>query len=229
MDDLRIYRALKTYQLMQLGKPAVEIIAERLRVEKLLDEFGNNPSSAPYHGSYHSYCVALNCYEGAFHEKLSEDDARVLFVAALWHDYGHSHGIFKDDTNNISIATGGLVLANAAWKELSDAELEQAMSIIRVTKYPYERDPVTMSEQIIRDADLMQAYEQDALVLRHQYQGLKREIEKMRNVTFTDQEFAEGQRAWLDANVTWHSSWAQHKAVAWERTKQRLFEIMSGA
>lgn len=227
--ELAIYHATKEYKLADLGLPALQVIAERLQLELLLEVFlRDNKTKAEYHNNYHSICVALNCYEGAVHEQLSESTMRYLVAAALFHDFNHSGGIFQDE-QNIDIAIFGLVKACRQQNIMSDSDLEQAIFTLRVTKYPYDRVPVTMSEMIIRDADLMQAYDSNLVKLKEQYVGLKTEIERMQGITFTNEEFAAGQQAWFRENVKWQTTWAANKASIrdWERTKQQLVETMS--
>lgn len=70
-EDLKIYHAIKDLKLAQLGEPALWNIAGRLGLVDLLKYFfEHNKSTAEYHSNYHAICVALNCYEGAWHQNL---------------------------------------------------------------------------------------------------------------------------------------------------------------
>lgn len=231
-SDLKLFVAIKNFRLMQLGEAAVKLVIERLNLEGFLSYFNEfNSTTAPYHGKYHSYCMVLNCYEGALHEKLSPTQTRALVVAALFHDFDHSGGSLSDE-KNIELALKGLSLAQVTERvatPLSDQELAQAVSAIKITKYPFEKQPDTILERIIRDADLMQIYEESTPLIRQQYLGLKSEIEKARNVKYGAQEYATGQDQWLKDNVVWYTAWAQRKALVrdWESARARLFTILS--
>ena len=81
---------------------------------------------------------------------------RNLLIASLFHDFDHS-GTMGDDDLNIIKAIRGLekhiVLADKS-------SLEEIKGIIRATQYPYDvaSDKLNLSGQIIRDADLSQAF-----------------------------------------------------------------------
>lgn len=245
-NDLEIFNATKEYRLAQLGGPALSIIAKHLGLTSYLNFFfEHNKSTAEYHSNYHSICVALNCYEGARRLQLSLSETRIVVLAGIFHDYNHSGGILTDD-KNIDIAIEGLTLAyNQIGLEACEAalqfgvlaplltpeEIAKTIQTLRITKYPYETDPITITEMIIRDADLMQPYEENVSVLKNQYEGLRIEMERTYPMKFTAKEFVVGLRDWLDQNVKWHTTWAINKAVYrdWIKIKQRLFETMNGA
>ena len=232
--EIKIYLAIKEFNLAELGLPALEIVADRLGISHYLEYFlDHNYSIAEYHCIYHAICVALNAYEGAYHEKLSDSQTKSLVLASIFHDYDHSGGMLPDTANIIRAIKG---LTEAAYEdktfgmELTIEEFTQSIQILGITKYPYEKTPATMMEKIIRDADLMKPYENDLVMLKNQYDGLHTEIERAHSSKFTREKFAKGQRTWLDSNVTWYSPWAEAKAkfIGWETTKQRLFDTMNG-
>jgi hypothetical protein len=160
-------------------------------------------------------------------------ELRAISVGAILHDYDHSGGLVTDDIN-VKLARKMLLLAQETCPlefRLSDAELELADACIAITKYPYDRDPEIELEMIIRDADLMQIYEEDVSKLRRQYLGLKSEIELARGVTFTNEEYAAGQVDWLKTNVHWYSAWAIEKAevLDWNERVAFLGEVLRKA
>jgi len=223
-----VAQAASQFRLMQHHE-LVSYIFRSNGVEDYLDYFNaHNPSSdIPYHNKYHTYCMALNVYEASLYYNLSIEARRALLVAALFHDYDHSGGRKTDDIN-VAIAANNLVDAHKQLVEiyrtqpvsdvgdhfahLTPKELIDAIETLLITKYPYDGPPVTMLQKIIRDADLMQVYEEDADRLRQQFLGLKAEMELTRG-PFTPEQWGDGCRDFNDATV-WHTQWAQDKAVA---------------
>lgn len=230
VNDLKIHRAIKDYRLAQLGIPALNIIAERLGLLEFVTYFfEHNKTTAEYHNNYHSVCVALNCYEGAIHQKLPENETQTVVLAGIFHDFNHSGGVYSDE-KNIARAIIGLWSAHIKIDDhYQHGVVNQAMQVLGITKYPFERSPSTIMEMIIRDADLMQPYEEDDKLLKKQYQGLHTEIERSYPIKFSIAEFAVGQLLWFKENVTWYSPWGKSKASIryWKAAMQRLFKIMS--
>ena len=232
--DMRIFRAIKSMSLMSLGAVGVEAVIERLNLEYFMCLFMEMSTShdLPYHNLYHTRCMILNCYEGAYHENLTIEDTQGLVAAAIYHDYCHSGGT-KPDTENVATALQGLEGAQAyaisKGLGLSDRAFCIAKQAIEITTYPYQREPVTLSQCIIRDADLMQPYEETETALVTQYLGLKKEIEVARNTTFTNQEFAEGMKTWQANEVIWHTRWANNKAQKrnWQECLNRLNNLIT--
>ena len=185
---------------------------------------------APYHNGYHSLCMLLNCTEAAYHERLTGSETRALLVAALFHDFNHSAGKYPDQ-NNIAQALVDLQKAHSLASHnllaLSKEEIELAIRCIQVTKYPYEQRPEVLVEKIIRDADLMQPYEENPGRLLQQYLGLKHEIEVLHQRSYTDEEFAEGNDKFL-GDVEWHTGWAIEKARVrgWDGVRANLRKIL---
>lgn len=143
--EIKIHRAIQSKTLADLGLPALEIIADRLNLSKYLDYFiENNKSTAEYHSNYHVFCVALNSYEGAQHEKLSIFDTRNLVLAAIFHEFDHSGGL-TNDTCNVLRAIKGLTEAAHHINDdvLTIEEITQSIQILGITKYPYEKPPVS--------------------------------------------------------------------------------------
>lgn len=235
--DLQNFLDVKHYKMMRQGEEGVVHLMVRYGLEEYFKYFYsfNRSHDAPYHNMYHTYCMVLNCYEGAYHEKVSERATRVLLLAALFHDFDHTAGENgATDDINIPRAIEGLRVADryarAAYRGLSPTDLQYVIETIAVTKYPYEKKPELPIDMIIRDADLMQPYETDAITLTNQYLGLKTEIERQRKTTFTRSEYAEGQKAWLETNVHWYTSWAEKKAKAldWDSAIERLRGLIKG-
>ncbi len=122
-----------------------------------------NPSNKlPYHNNYHLQQVTKFVLMGADFYKISDTDARLLAVAALFHDYNHS-GSGKDDDINIRRAIESFIDFNLDVKKFGDfssyfneEECDIIIELIRATRYPYLSDVETMLEKIIRDSDILQ-------------------------------------------------------------------------
>jgi len=230
--DLKVFQALKNYRLQSLNKVGVDVIIDRLNLEPFYDLFSsfNAGNDLPYHNLYHAHCVLLNCYEGGMHLRLSEDELRGLCAGALFHDFNHFGGILPDD-KNIKAALEGLKIAQryalSRHLGLSAQSFEVAETVIRVTQYPYIIEPTTVPEQIIRDADLMQAYEEVPKEQLKQFLGLKSELEvKGNKISIAD--FAKGTKSFSDA-IVWHTQWAIEKAYVrnFEMIKVQLVKMIS--
>lgn len=126
----------------------------------------NNPSRAlPYHNNFHLESVAKFTILGAEHHNLPTQDIIDLVYAALTHDFDHS-GSGKDDDANIIRALHGFgtmaLKINAGeftrTQPLSPESCANIKKYIRCTRFPYLVDGSTLSiqEQIIRDADILQ-------------------------------------------------------------------------
>lgn len=229
--DMRIFRAIKCYDLARLYQGGVEAIVERLNLEVFLEHFNslNRSLRIPYHNKYHAYCMVLNCYEGAYYEKLSIESTRALVAAALLHDANHSGGHLSDEQNiqnAVEFAEIAQYFAGARFMALSPKEFTECIDCIKITKYPYESVPATPAQKIIRDADLMQPYEDDSDLLLKQYLGLKEEIELSKG-PLTKKAFAEGMYDFLN-NVEWQTDWAILKAETrgWDVLKLNLKHIL---
>jgi len=213
--SLTTFQVLKEMRTMTLGRLGALRACQVAGLEPFFHFFDEyNPSLlAPYHNAYHTYCLVLNCFEGAFYERLFDDNRRILILAGLFHDFDHTEGR-EEDKVNIRKAIFGLSTAKKYARNnhcfITDEEFEVACELIRVTKYPYDREPETPLERIIRDADLMQPYEEDPTVLRKQFLGLKAEIEVRRPV-MTNEEFGNGLHAWYIEHAHFYSLWGKEK------------------
>lgn len=229
--DLKLFKAIKQYRLMDLGEFSVKMIRDRLDLQCFFSFFQsfNSSADAPYHNNYHSYCLVNNCYEGAFYEKLTNVETRALIAAALFHDFDHSAGKETDEVN-IKVALVGLSTAqhyaSSQGLGLTQFEMEAAISTIKVTSDLLSIEPVTSSEKIVRDANLMQYYESDAAVLYKQLLGMKEEITVNEKTSIARDNCVEASRAPFD-KMAWHTIWAKEKAIVrdWEALKLRALQL----
>ena len=225
-DREEIVTAVIDRSLMQSDH--IELIAKQLKLEPFFEFYQseNEGKNLPYHNFYHAKCVFLNCYEACFYEEIDKEAARGLCAAALFHDFNHSGGRLID-SENIKLAICGLMLAQTHAQKrslgLSLRSLLIAKDAIKVTEFPFVHEPKTITQKIIRDADLMQPFEDDSVRLRNQYVGLKAEIEVSTNTTLNLVDFAVGCKDFQDAHH-WFTRWAEEKAKEknWEKRKENL-------
>lgn len=112
----------------------------------------------PYHNFRHTFHVVWLCYQACiFHlQDLTPRQMRNLLVAAMFHDFDHP-GMMGNDDLNIQRAIRGL----RQYVEPEDVDhLEDIERIIWATQFPYTTESITLSlsEQIIRDADMGQSF-----------------------------------------------------------------------
>lgn len=112
----------------------------------------------PYHNFRHIFHVMWLCYDACmfYRQQLTKREMRSLLIAAMFHDFDHS-GTMGDDDINILRAVRGL---ERHLSEEDKAHLSEISAIIKVTEYPYKTssDQLDLTAQIIRDADLGQAF-----------------------------------------------------------------------
>lgn len=109
-----------------------------------------------YHNLRHMCHVTWLCYQACvyYHNVLTSRQMRNLLVAAIFHDFDHS-GQFGNDDLNIERSIRGLI------KYILPEDLpylDDIIAIIRPTEFPPVTPAVTLSQQIICDADLSQAF-----------------------------------------------------------------------
>lgn len=116
----------------------------------LLYNEGNNN---PYHNIYHITTMVKNLYFIANDEGIDDKIIRLIIIAGLFHDFNHSGGKFKDDSDNVKIA----IEAFKKYSKENDKDNQFIINLITITKYPYEKtDNLTLYEKIMRDAVLLQ-------------------------------------------------------------------------
>lgn len=147
----------------------IEIIRYSPILQKAFKYIVENSSSnyLPYHNLNHLLTVLKYSDLIAHGEEVYYDQRTPLHLAALFHDVNHSGGRLKDSEN--------IKNAEKAFEEFADIHLNigksftkdefniysQVVHLIRVTEYPYTtpHSALTPMQKIIRDADMMQAFE----------------------------------------------------------------------
>ena len=229
LHDIKFEQAVKEYRLTGISD-VLEDLVFIFDLQHLYSYYlkYNTALNAPYHNHYHVMCMMANCYEAGIHEDLSSAELRQLLIAAMFHDFDHSAGK-SEDMVNIKIAMITVECLRAAGL-LSHDDALVVRDIISVTQYPFVHEPVTKLQRIIRDADLMQPYEENAAVRLKQYEGLKQEIETKLQRKLTNDEFANGLKKFFKEEVVWYTEWARNKAQFrnWDYSTMSLLGQLRG-
>lgn len=152
-------------------------IIKMLGLEPWWGEFlrSNQSNTLPYHNALHTMYIIEDAYEGALAEGLAPTKdhpiMKALILAAMYHDWGHTGGIFRldpervksgntkasPDSINIRLAVEKVkgLLTEGFWP--TGVSLDQVISSIKATQYPYDVPPedLTPSGRILRDADIL--------------------------------------------------------------------------
>lgn len=155
------------------------LFLKRLKAYGLLEMWDhirltNSGAQNPYHNNRHMFKMAqlaLALYENSdLHPNTVWP--RIIVMACLWHDYGHSGGLFPDAVN-IDVAVAGF----HQWVDDHPGEAGEHISkverLIRVTEFPFIHHPQTIPEQCVRDADLLYTFSDDTGVI---VEGLYQEL-----------------------------------------------------
>lgn len=212
-------QGVKDMRLMAQGAPSADRIVRALGLQAYYDFFRAKCSSnhLPYHNEYHTTCMLLNCYEGYLLsvEKLTTEERQAIVLGALYHDADHTGGV-SQDTVNIERAVDLLWQAHsycmARGASVDASVLIRAVSCVRTTQYPHVGEPKNMLEAIMRDADLMQVYEDDTAAMVAQYLGLRDELGVRLGTSISKGDFAAQCKTFVDGAV-WHTAWAKEKAA----------------
>jgi HD superfamily phosphodiesterase len=133
-------------------------IIKKFKLEYYLNVIltNNNGNTNLYHNFYHTQCVTTNCYKIAIDtDTYEENDIKILLIAALFHDFNHSGGKLKNDSENVKLAIEGFQKYTKESKE----DTEFICDLIKITEFPYNADndsKLSIRQQILRDADVMQ-------------------------------------------------------------------------
>ncbi len=166
--------------------------------------FFNAPNvNHPYHNFRHMVHVLYLCYDACvfYADKLTLHEMRNLLIAALFHDFDHA-GVAGDDAVNIERAIRGLQ-AHIADEDADN--FDEIAYIIRCTEFPYKMpsDKISLSGQIIRDADLSQNF--SVAWIQQVVFGLSKEWEKDAIEVLAMQE------KFMRNVLRYHTEWGQQK------------------
>lgn len=173
----------------------------------------------PYHNLNHLLTVLKYCDYISNGELIYYDKRGELYLAALFHDVNHSGGKLSDDLNVLNAMESFKVFSDQ--ENLNVSFSNKVMSLIECTQYPYHipYEDLTLNHKIIRDADMMQAFEYNWI---HQSTlGLASEF----NIPVVD--FMAKQRVFLE-NVSYYTDTAiNFKKERWNKVMHefRILEM----
>lgn len=155
-----------------------------------------------YHSTAHCLGVAHTALEIFPSEFLSNEEQTGILLAAVFHDFGHTAANVPD-LQNIELAVAGLKAYRAslteptgiAWANF-DLVFQIAEDCIRITEYPFVKEPRGQCEQIIRDADMLYACTNIDTV--SVIEGLREELEDKLDKTISLDEMVESQSRFLE-------------------------------
>lgn len=142
----------------------------------------------PYHNVNHTFKMMyhiINLYENReqYNISISNYDLMIMLIAAMYHDYNHSAGIYSD-AQNVQTAINAV---DNALQDVLDRTYEvgndmyidmfrDISSLIEATEYPYTKpkDKLTIAQNIIRELDIISQFDTDFFC--HTLCGLKNEM-----------------------------------------------------
>lgn len=216
----------------------IEPIFKSLDITPYLNAYNKSVEGAKdcpnvYHGKTHSLQVVLNAYEAALNEGWTYDDKRVVLLAALFHDHGHSHGRYND-SRNVKVAANNFQLIHADIKskhKLSEESALRVSELIIKTQYPYKTYNgfgICGLTKLLRDADIMSlVYTTDRNLRLRLFVGFINEIGIGRFETIKDVIEFQNKFLW---SIRWSSRTATIKAMSrnWPQMGKKLLEDIAG-
>jgi hypothetical protein len=134
--------------------------------ERFLRE--NTGAGLSYHNRFHAAWMISKVTTMSRIYSLDILSQKYLMLAAMFHDFKHSGGV---DTDAENVGRAMAMFRNAAHyhgfenlhrdSPAMEEIIQSVTGLIGVTVYPFEREPTTVSEMIIRDADVMQGMTED--------------------------------------------------------------------
>ena len=153
-----------------------------------------------YHGLRHPYYVLYLCHLAAlyYQDRLTKQEVRILFIAALMHDYGHLGGKAQSDRENIGRA---VVALRKYCLPIDRPYLPDIENVIWATEYPHKDARLEpLCNEIIQDADLCQVF--DTAWYTITIHGLGGEL------GLTPQQMLQGQAPFIKG-IAFKTEWAE--------------------
>jgi hypothetical protein len=169
-----------------------------------------------YHNFRHMMHVTYQVYDAIKVTKINATGARILLLAAMFHDYGHSGDGTQSDSINIARSVERVKIHIDPNDE---KYLTEIIRLIRATEWHgeaghsiFEQD---MFIDILRDADSSQTF--DTSWIQQVIFGLGTELGK------SPREMLESQLPFLENKVKFYSAWGKEKFEP--ILKQRIEEV----
>jgi len=154
-----------------------------------------------YHNFNHTLRVVNNARTICKEEELTDEEAQLVILAALFHDAGYEEGPIDHEERGALMAERFLVENG-----LSANDAGKVADLIRVTKF--DAVPQTHHEKIIRDADCAHFADKNYLSLS---ELLREEWKLTEGKVFTDLEWAMGNRKLLMQDHRFYTGYAMEK------------------
>jgi hypothetical protein len=163
----------------------IDIISENAVLQAAFKYVLENNSSAhaPYHNTNHMMCMLKYSEYILVREYDRKDmtDVLALFLASIMHDMDHTMGLYNDSINvaRAMRATRIFIIENKNLIEKNGYSpivlLNKTRPLIDATEFPYtiKNQDLSDMQKVIRDADLLQAYEPN--MFHHLIMGLSKE------------------------------------------------------
>lgn len=161
-----------------------------------------------YHNLTHTQRVVKFVKSLIEAEKVSQDDADALIIAAWFHDIGYTEGSENHEAKSVTIATLFLKDHN-----VDDATIAKVSRLIMATKMDYE--PLDLLEKIIRDADCVHFKSKNYTEISDL---LRAEWELDKNTVFSDSEWTEKNIVFCTKHHRFYTDYANNN---WQKGKDR--------
>ena len=156
----------------------------------------------PYHNLRHALHTMWECYDGGVFHKLSPDDLRSLIIGGFKHDENHSGKIRGRDAEEVDDA---ITSVRATIQPEDVLRLPNIESLLRATQFPYviPEEELTISQQIIRDADMSQNF--SPVWVQQSWIGLSQEMGMVNPLKLLRM------RPKFLESIKFHSEWGKQK------------------
>lgn len=174
----------------------------------------NKGRNLRYHNTEHCFTVARLCHNLASLDScyFTDWEMKMMIAAAMFHDFDHTGR--DPDSRNIELAVSGMRHFFADSSETDKTVMEE---LIRVTEYPFVREPTSNMQRVIRDADLLHVYEPNHV--ETSIYGLRYEIEDQLGYDIPIVDFVATNKEFV-SNIRWYT--VVGKAIA-DASNQALF------
>ncbi|MDD3721351.1 MAG: DUF5706 domain-containing protein [Lutibacter sp.] len=179
------------------------------------------PTQAIYHNFEHTLQVVKITNEIALAENISEEETKIILLAAWFHDTG-----FTKNVNNHEKASKEIAKKYLTEKGIEEEIIKQVLLCIDATKIP--QNPTSKLEEIICDADL---HHLGSLDFREKSNLLRSEWEQLCNRYLTDVEWLKENNEFFGAhkyftNYAFNKLNAQ-KTANWLKSQKDLKKMIA--